>query len=146
MLYTKKTRYWKVPYYWLGSMAYDLLAGSKGLSSSYFLSKSKALEVFPTLRSDALKGAIVYYDGTPFGVGAQITNQHCVLGEHNDSRMNVVLGLTSVKYGATVANHVEVVGLLKDKDSDTGEQKLIGAHLRDTLTGEEWDVHAKVSL
>jgi glycerol-3-phosphate dehydrogenase len=49
-------------------MAYDILAGSKGLSSSYFLSKTKALEAFPTLRSDALKGAIVYYDGNPFCV------------------------------------------------------------------------------
>ena len=56
-------RLWKVPYYWAGSKFYDLLAGSNGLSSSYFLSKSKAVEVFPTLREDALQGAIVYYDG-----------------------------------------------------------------------------------
>jgi glycerol-3-phosphate dehydrogenase len=60
--------------------------------------------------------------------------------------MNVVLGLTSVKYGATVANHVEVVSLLKDEDSTSGKGKLIGAHLRDTLTGKEWDIRAKVGL
>jgi glycerol-3-phosphate dehydrogenase len=56
-------RTWKIPYYWVGAMVYDILAGKKGLSSSYFMSKEKALETFPTLKSENLKGAIVYYDG-----------------------------------------------------------------------------------
>jgi glycerol-3-phosphate dehydrogenase len=45
-------------------MVYDILAGKKGLSSSYFMSREKALETFPTLKSENLKGAIVYYDGS----------------------------------------------------------------------------------
>ena len=44
-------------------MAYDIIAGKNGLSRSYYLNKKKALEEFPTLKKDNLKGAIVYYDG-----------------------------------------------------------------------------------
>lgn len=42
---------------------YDLVAGSKTVKSSYYLSKSNALELFPMLKGDKLTGAIVYYDG-----------------------------------------------------------------------------------
>jgi len=42
---------------------YDLVAGSKSVKSSYYLSKKEALELFPMLRGDKLCGAIVYYDG-----------------------------------------------------------------------------------
>lgn len=46
---------------------YDLVAGSHCLKSSYVLSKSKALELFPMLKKDKLVGAIVYYDGEDVG-------------------------------------------------------------------------------
>ncbi|KAL8183325.1 UNVERIFIED_CONTAM: hypothetical protein K2H54_036993 [Gekko kuhli] len=55
-------RWWQLPYYWVGIKLYDLVAGSQCLKSSYVLSKSKALELFPMLRKDKLVGAIVYYD------------------------------------------------------------------------------------
>lgn len=42
---------------------YDLLAGKANMESSYLLGKGKALEAFPMLKSDGLKGAVVYYDG-----------------------------------------------------------------------------------
>lgn len=44
---------------------YDVVAGIHCLKSSYVLSKSKALELFPMLKKDKLVGAIVYYDGEP---------------------------------------------------------------------------------
>ncbi|KAF9350447.1 mitochondrial glycerol-3-phosphate dehydrogenase [Mortierella sp. AD094] len=114
-------KWWQVPYYWAGSKAYDLLAGHQAMESSYFLSRGKALEAFPMLKNDKLVGAMVYYDG-----------------QHNDSRMNVALGLTAVQYGAVIANHVEVVELHKDSD-----KRLCGARVRDTLTGKEFNVKAK---
>jgi glycerol-3-phosphate dehydrogenase len=40
---------------------YDILAGSENIESSYFLTRSKALDAFPMLRKDGLKGALVYY-------------------------------------------------------------------------------------
>jgi len=114
-------RWWQVPYYWIGSKAYDLLAGHQAMESSYFLSRGKALEAFPMLKKDRLVGAMVYYDG-----------------QHNDSRMNVALGLTAVQYGAVIANHVEVIELHKDAD-----KRLCGAKLRDNLTGKEFNVKAR---
>lgn len=56
-------RWWKVPYYWVGIKAYDIVAGSKTVKSSYYLSKSEALEIFPMLKKNKLVGAIVYHDG-----------------------------------------------------------------------------------
>lgn len=57
------SRWWQLPYYWAGIKMYDLVAGIQCLKSSYVLSKSKALELFPMLKKDKLVGAIVYYDG-----------------------------------------------------------------------------------
>lgn len=56
-------RWWQIPYYWVGIKMYDLVAGTKSVKSSYYLSKKDALELFPMLRGDRLCGAIVYYDG-----------------------------------------------------------------------------------
>ncbi|KAM0739929.1 hypothetical protein ACQRIT_005113 [Beauveria bassiana] len=104
-------KWWKAPYYWAGTKFYDVLAGSEGIESSYFLTRSKALEAFPMLKQTDLVGALVYYDGA-----------------HNDSRMNVSIAMTAALYGATVANHTEVTGLLKD---DNGH--LCGAKIRDNI-------------
>ena len=53
--------WWKAPYFWAGTKFYDFLAGSENIESSYFLTRSKALEAFPMLKKDGLKGALVYY-------------------------------------------------------------------------------------
>lgn len=123
---------WKVPYYWAGSKAYDILAGGESLESSYFLTKTRALEAFPMLKKDSLKGAMVYYDGA-----------------HNDSRMNISMVLTAIAHGAVVANHTEVIGLKKaprpveEQKDGFGPEKIVGATLRDMFTGETWDVKCK---
>jgi glycerol-3-phosphate dehydrogenase len=61
---TQCTRYWQVPYYWAGCKMYDFLAGGENMESSYVMSRGKALEAFPMLKSKGLVGAVVYYDGT----------------------------------------------------------------------------------
>ncbi|EHK99705.1 FAD/NAD(P)-binding protein [Glarea lozoyensis ATCC 20868] len=104
-------KWWKAPYFWAGTKAYDFLAGSEGIETSYFLTKSKALDAFPMLKKTNLVGALVYYDGA-----------------HNDSRMNVSLAMTAALYGSTVVNHMEVTGLEKDANG-----KLCGARLRDLV-------------
>lgn len=50
-------------YYWAGTKFYDILAGRENIESSYFLTKSKALDAFPMLKKDDLFGALVYYGG-----------------------------------------------------------------------------------
>ncbi|KAK2708708.1 glycerol-3-phosphate dehydrogenase, mitochondrial-like [Artemia franciscana] len=117
--------WWQVPYFWVGIKAYDLVAGSKGLQNSYYLSKSRALELFPMLKKDKLCGAIVYYDG-----------------QHNDARMNISIAMTAARLGATVANHCRVIKLHKQPNEE-GEEILCGALVRDEISGKEWDVKAK---
>ncbi|XP_044273736.1 glycerol-3-phosphate dehydrogenase, mitochondrial isoform X1 [Varanus komodoensis] len=119
-------KWWQLPYYWVGIKMYDLVAGSQCLKSSYVLSKSKALELFPMLRKDRLVGAIVYYDG-----------------QHNDARMNLAIALTAARYGAATANYTEVLRLLKRTDPSSGKSRVCGARCRDVLTGQEFDVKAK---
>ncbi|PQE09585.1 glycerol-3-phosphate dehydrogenase protein [Rutstroemia sp. NJR-2017a BVV2] len=104
-------KWWKAPYYWAGTKCYDFLAGSEGIETSYFLTRSKALDAFPMLKKDNLVGALVYYDGA-----------------HNDSRMNVSLAMTAALYGGTVVNHLEVTSLEKDANG-----RLCGAKVRDLI-------------
>jgi glycerol-3-phosphate dehydrogenase len=103
---------------------YDLLAGHQNISASYLMSRSKALEAFPMLKSAGLVGAVVYYDGM-----------------HNDARMNLALILTAIKYGAIATNYTEVTGLQKDAAG-----KLIGAIVKDTTTGAEFPIRTKVVI
>jgi glycerol-3-phosphate dehydrogenase len=125
-------RWWQIPYYYAGCKMYDLLAGHQNISASYLMSRSKAIEAFPMLQTRNLVGAVVYYDGM-----------------HNDARMNLALVLTAVRYGAAAANYVEVTKLLKTPaktatpESKTSGGKLYGASVRDTISGETWDIHAR---
>lgn len=113
--------WWEVPYMWAGAKMYDVVAGSKRfVPSSYYINAEEAMFQFPMLRKEGLKGAVVYYDG-----------------QMNDTRMNVSLALTASQNGAAVCNYVKVEHLLKDAAG-----KVRGAHVKDTLTGEEWDVTA----
>lgn len=118
--------WWQLPYFWIGTKCYDLLAGKQNLESSYLLTRTKAVDAFPQLNAKKLKGAIVYYDGS-----------------HNDARMNVSLAVTAAEMGATVLNHVEVVGL--EKDEKTG--KINGIVSRDLEAGgKEINVKAKMVI
>ncbi|RYR73857.1 hypothetical protein Ahy_A02g008403 [Arachis hypogaea] len=119
--------WFEVVYYWIGLKMYDLIAGARLLHLSRFYSTEESVELFPTLAKEGkgrrLRGTVVYYDG-----------------QMNDARLNVGLACTAALAGATVLNHAEVVSLLKD---DIGE-RIIGAQIRDTLTGKEFDTYAKV--
>lgn len=123
---------WEVPFYWAGLKAYDVVAaiGHGLLHFSKFLSASEALRLFPTLSKSSsgqkLQGGILYYDG-----------------QMDDARFNISVALTSALYGAAVSNHTEVVSLLRE-GGDQGQIK--GARCRDVLTGEEFDVHARVVI
>lgn len=120
-------KWWKAPYYWAGTKAYDFLAGSEGIESSYFMTRSKTLDAFPMLKKSDLIGSLVYYDGA-----------------HNDSRMNVSLAMTAAIYGSTVVNHMEVTALEKSKDG-----MLCGARVRDLVQekdgkkADEFTIRAK---
>ena len=113
--------WFQIPYMMIGLKLYDALAGRANLKSSRFVGREEALRRFPMLKKEGLRGAVLYYDG-----------------QFDDARMNVSLALTAAHEGAAVANHLEVTKLLK------GGGRVAGASVRDTLSGETWDVRAKV--
>lgn len=119
--------WFEVVYYWIGLKLYDLVAGPRLLHLSRYYSANESVELFPTLAKKggdrSLKGTVVYYDG-----------------QMNDSRLNVGLACTAALAGASVLNHAEVVSFLKDDASD----RIVGARVRDNLSGQEFDTYAKV--
>ncbi|XP_042429233.1 glycerol-3-phosphate dehydrogenase SDP6, mitochondrial-like isoform X1 [Zingiber officinale] len=116
-------------YYWMGLKLYDLVAGRRMLHLSRYYSANESAELFPTLakkgHKGSLKGTVVYYDG-----------------QMNDSRLNVGLACTAALVGAAVLNHAEVVSLIKD---EVGE-RVVGARIRNQLSGKEFDTYAKVII
>lgn len=56
--------------------------------------------------------------------------------------MCLSLALTATRHGATVANHVKCIKLVKNKD-ESGKEVITGVRARDELTGKEWDIPAK---
>ncbi len=55
--------WWESPFYGIGLRLYDLLAGKYGFGKSSNLTREETLERIPTLRTDGLRGGVVYYDG-----------------------------------------------------------------------------------
>jgi glycerol-3-phosphate dehydrogenase len=119
--------WFEVVYYWFGLKFYDLVAGRRLLHFSRYYSVDESIELFPTLAKNghdcSLRGTVVYYDG-----------------QMNDSRLNVGLACTAAVVGAAVLNYAEVVSLIKDESGD----RVIGARIRDTLSGNEFETFAKV--
>ncbi len=56
-------RYWDNFLYTVGLTVYDILAGGLSLGRSKFQSKKKTMEWLPTIRTEGLKGGVVYHDG-----------------------------------------------------------------------------------
>ncbi|CAA6675602.1 unnamed protein product [Spirodela intermedia] len=119
--------WFEVVYYWLGLKLYDVVANRHMLHLSRYYSANESVELFPTLarkgHNRSLKGTVVYYDG-----------------QMNDSRLNVGLACTAALAGAAVLNHAEVISFIKD--DLTG--RIIGARVRDNLSGKVFDTYAKV--
>ncbi|KNC50931.1 glycerol-3-phosphate dehydrogenase [Thecamonas trahens ATCC 50062] len=115
--------WWKVPYMYAGVKAYDLVAGLPP-KRSYFLSKRRALEQFPMLQADGLKGAVVYYDGV-----------------NDDTRMNLAIALTAAAKGAALGNYVDAEKILKDADG-----KVTGVVATDRESQSTFEIRAKVVI
>ena len=91
--------WWETPFYGIGLKVYDLLAGKYGFGDSPILSREETLRRLPTIRTDGLRGGVVYYDG-----------------QFDDSRLLINLAQTAAEQGATLLNYAPVTALTKAAD------------------------------
>jgi glycerol-3-phosphate dehydrogenase len=104
-----------------GLILYDMLALFRNVQNHRMYMHDKAMELEDGLDSDRIKAAGVFYDCST-----------------DDARLTMAFALSAIDAGARCANYIEVVDLLKDGN------RLCGARVRDVLTGEEFDVEARV--
>ena len=116
--------WWEAPFYGIGLKVYDLLAGRFGFGPSKILSTEETLKRIPTLRTDGLRGGVIYYDG-----------------QFDDARLLINLFRTAAEQGATLLNYARVIALTKDHRG-----YLNGAVFEDIETGREHAVNAKVVI
>jgi len=90
-------RWWERPYYAVGLKLYDLLAGRLNIGPSRPLSRQTTRRRLPTVRSDRLRGGVLYYDG-----------------QFDDARLAIALAHTLADLGGAPLNHMGVTGLLKN--------------------------------
>ena len=114
--------WWEAPFYGIGLKLYDMLAGKYGFGRSRILSKAETLERLPTIRTDGLRGGVIYFDG-----------------QFDDSRLLIDLATTAYEQGAVLLNYVQVTGLLKNADGFVD-----GVEIRDMETGDTLQQTAKV--
>jgi glycerol-3-phosphate dehydrogenase len=114
--------WWEAFYYGIGTKIYDRIAGSQNFYASRFHNKRNAVERWPLLRSDALKGAIAYGDG-----------------QFDDARFAVALVQTFTEAGGEAVNHAKVVAFRKGDDG-----KLMEADVEDQFAGAKTTIRAKV--
>ncbi len=116
--------WWEAPFYGMGLKVYDLLAGKFGFGASRILSKQEILDRIPTIKTDGLKGGVVYYDG-----------------QFDDSRLLINMVTTAIEQGATMLNYFGVTDIVKDNDGFVS-----GVHLRDHEAGVDYEVSARVVI
>lgn len=91
--------WWEAPFYGIGMKVYDLLAGKYGFGQSRLLSREETLERLPTIRTDGLRGGVIYYDG-----------------QFDDTRLLIHLAATAAEQGATLINYAAVSEITRDAD------------------------------
>lgn len=122
-LYPLQHRVWERAYAGSGVALYDAmsrLSGKAGVPLHKHLTRTGARREFPSLRKDALTGALRYYD-------AQV----------DDARHTMFVARTAAAYGAHVVSRARVVNLVKE-----GE-RVTGAVIHDLESDREFTVRAK---
>ena len=107
--------WWETPFYGIGLKVYNLLAGKYGFGDSSILSREETLRRLPTIRTDGLRGGVVYYDG-----------------QFDDSRLLINLVQTAAEQGATLLNYAPVTALTKAADGSVD-----GVIARDAESGRQ---------
>lgn len=112
-------RIWERLYIGSGVFLYDRMGGARAVPGHRHLSRQGALRLAPGVRSDALIGAIQYYDA-----------------QMDDARYALTVVRTAAHHGAKVARGARVTGFVRE-----GEQ-VVGAQVMDVETDEKLVIRA----
>ena len=116
--------WWEATFYGVGLKLYNLLAGKYGFGPSQILSREETLERLPNIKTEGLRGGVVYFDG-----------------QFDDSRFLVHLAQTAAEQGATLVNYLRATALGKGPDGFVESVSVEDAETLDTFT-----LHAKVVI
>jgi glycerol-3-phosphate dehydrogenase len=106
--------------YGIGLTGYDLLAAGRNIGVHHRVTARQVRDAVPGFGGDS--GGFRYFE--------------C---QTDDARLTVEVARTAHAFGAVIANHAEVTALL-------GDGRVTGAAVTDTLTGEQLDVRARVTV
>jgi glycerol-3-phosphate dehydrogenase len=112
-----------LPYYGFGLKVYEWLSGKLSFGPSSMLSAKETQQLLPGIRTEGLRGGVLYHDG-----------------QFDDARYAIALMRTFEQLGGTAANYVEATGLIEQNG------KAIGVHARDLETDSPFDLRAKVVI
>jgi glycerol-3-phosphate dehydrogenase len=107
--------------YTIGLKLYDRIAGKLRLGPSIFISRKEIIAKLPGIKTNGLKGGVVYHDG-----------------QFDDSRLAINLVQSIWEHGGDAINYTKLTGLLKD---ETGH--ISGVTILDTETGQSYSLKAK---
>ncbi len=113
--------YWDNILYTVGLTLYDILAGRLSLGRSKYQSREKILRYLPAIRTQGLKGGVIYHDG-----------------QFDDSRLAINLAQTCVDNGGCPVNRMKVTGILHGP-----EGKICGVKVADLNSGQKYEVKAR---
>jgi glycerol-3-phosphate dehydrogenase len=113
-------KWWEKPFYGIGLLMYDVLAGKAGLGKTEFLSQAQTLSCLPTARAEGLRGSVKYWDG-----------------QFNDARLALALARTAATYGALLVNYCRALRLCYDGD------KISGLEVSDIETGKTFEIKSR---
>ncbi len=116
--------WWEAPFYGLGLKIYNLLAGKYGFGHSSILSREETLRRLPTIRTEGLRGGVVYYDG-----------------QFDDSRLLINLVQTAAELQAVLLNYAPVIGMVKGADGTVD-----GVLFRDLESGREFSAEGRIVI
>src|SRR6187455_2714533 len=114
--------WWEAPFCGLGLKVYNALAGKYGFGTSEILTREETLARLPTIKTEGLRGGVVYYDG-----------------QFDDTRLLINLVETAADQGATLVNYARVVAMTKGPDGFVD-----GLVAADQETGQQWTIAARV--
>ncbi len=120
-------RWFDRPFYWIGMVLYDLLAGALGIGRSRWLSLAKTVAYLPTVAAQGLKGGVQYHDA-----------------QFDDARLAISLVRTLFKLGGNAVNYLPVTGLLKEPEG-AGEQ-ISGVTVEHPLSGQPLSLSARTVI